>query len=163
VKDRDCPAAVSGNERRHSHWPTVSLAHGGWEATVSRLRRFFRHTSASPKTCQRLNCRAFDPSVLAAGRCQAGRFICRTFAGKDGRGMLLINRYLRCSRQPSGSSSGFLESRSLGSQCSIVRIRAIAPRLFSSAPSSAWADFPYRMGTARRTFDAARPSRVAGS
>ncbi len=45
VEIRNCPAAVSENERRHQHW-----AHTAWEATVSRSAD--GPEPASPKTCR---------------------------------------------------------------------------------------------------------------
>ncbi len=64
---RDCPAAVSGNDRRHQHWAS---SRPGKRRPVGGLRA--RVAPASPKTCHRPR----------AGR----RAVIRGFAGKPGRG-----------------------------------------------------------------------------
>jgi hypothetical protein len=78
--------------------------------------------------------------------------------------MLLIYRYLRAvhGRRLDTPAVFFAPCLLDGPRVS-GSISATAPRLISLPQSSAWADFPYRMGTVRRDFDAARPSRVAGS
>jgi hypothetical protein len=73
--------------------------------------------------------------------------------------MLLIYRYLRAVRGgPLDSPAVFFTPRFIDSSL------AIAPRLNPLLQLSVQQPgFPYRMRTARRSIDAARPSRVAGS
>jgi hypothetical protein len=78
--------------------------------------------------------------------------------------MLLIHRYLRASHGKRLDIPAVFFAPWLFVRTGFIdSISAIAPRLTSSAQSSTWADFPYRMGTARSSFDGARTSRVAGS
>jgi hypothetical protein len=73
VKDRDCPAAVSGNDRRHRALADPRLVSSGWEATASRHRTSLAETralSASPKTCQQLSSRIYR--IAMAGCHRAG-------------------------------------------------------------------------------------------
>jgi hypothetical protein len=78
--------------------------------------------------------------------------------------MLLIYRYLRAVHgRRLDIPAVFFAPWLLNRTSFIDGISAIAPRLTLSAQSSAWAGFSYRLGTARRCFDAARPSRMAGS
>src|ERR1700754_1263468 len=67
VRVRDCPAAVSGNDRRHKHWVAT------WEATASRSTGGC--TPASPKTCHRCAHHRCALSGVRVGRARGGRAV----------------------------------------------------------------------------------------